>query len=121
VLLVGCDPTQKRITMGKYVATHAAQSEIARALPADEVEEMNLLADALFPMAPPAFARGLWKQTQPGHAIVEPLMFTRDDPHLHLYVEQPGRFNTANKGLIDEMAWSRSNPPCSACARPSTR
>jgi hypothetical protein len=110
VLLVGCDPTQKRITIGKFVAAHAAQSEIARALLAREVEEMNMLADALYPMAPPAFARGIWKQTPPGLAICEPLMVWRGDSNLHLYIEQPGRFNSADKGEVDEMGFVAFEP-----------
>ena len=103
MLLVGCDPTQKRITMGKYTTFHAAQYEIDKAVADGDIEDMMLDAGVRCPMAPPGFARGVWKHTPAGHAIAEPIMVARGDPHLHLYVEQPGRFNSADKGEVDEM------------------
>ena len=89
--------------MGKYVATHAPQYEIDKHTMAENIEGMVLDAGVMFPMAPPAYARGLWKHTQAGHAICEHLMVARDDTNLHLYIEQPGRFNSADKGEVDEM------------------
>ena len=88
--------------MGKYVAPTMTQAEIDMAVLDADVGSMMLDADVLCPMPPPARARDVWKGTPAGRAIAEPLMVTCDDPHLHLCAEQQGRFNSADKGMVDE-------------------